>query len=180
MDVCGLRFKFVQRQQVGRGFYFFLNNFQRQQTNDGRLLDHHRLELGVYNVDFVHAALFKVGGEIGQQSLAEFACSFKFRRVGSTGPHLGVIAAAEVKVRLCLAADQVGRDVFAFSVQQFDKVLCLLQDAGGVGTGKTTVGSHDQHCSPADGIRLGCQWVVDLGLGRNGRNGTGDRIGVWQ
>src|SRR3954454_11730328 len=178
--LLGRRLELVEREHlVGRRALLALDDLQRQHPHVVRLLDQHRLELGVDQVHLVDVmGLALVGGERLDQRLADLLGVLVARLVGEARPAVGHVAAPEAEVALTLAARDVGDDLLALAAQTLGEALALLEHARGVRAGQTAVAGHDHDRGRVGAVRLGRQRVVDVGVRDQRRDRTRQLTGV--
>ena len=173
-----LRLELVRREVALGGLLLALLDHQRRDPLGHRVLAEHRLELGVDDVDLVHAdrrrrasvaVLVGVVGP-GQERLhqggADLAGVGERRLLGEPGPLLGDLAVAEAVVRRALAPDDVPDRLLALLAQQRLQPVGRAQRVGAVRPGQPAVAGDDQDRGPARVLPLGQQRVVGVGVGR--------------
>ena len=106
-----------------------------QQAQDLGFLNNHRLEFGVHDVQFVHAALFE-GQIVGfEQRVTDLDGGFDAGCIGVALPRTGIGALTELEVRLGLTAHQVQLNFLAVRAQPLNQRFGAAQDGGGVRAG---------------------------------------------
>ncbi|MFW3114249.1 5'-3' exonuclease [Mycobacterium haemophilum DSM 44634] len=145
----------------------------------GRLRQH-RFELGEDDVQLVNACtvLAAAEHECIDKRRSDLGGVLVFGLLREASPRLSDVPVAESVVIQRFTADHVQYRRFAFRPQQRKQLLGAAEDVGVVRATQSTVGGHHQHAGALGCSALDEQWMVESGLGSQGREHPGDLDGV--
>ncbi|OEI69570.1 acetylglutamate semialdehyde dehydrogenase [Curtobacterium sp. ER1/6] len=171
-DGVGVGLELVERQGLAvRRLLHALDDLEREQAHDLRLLGREADEPVEDDVDLVHAALGRVLEELRHDRVADL---LRRRELGLVRPADplplgGTLAEREVPDRL--ATDEVEHDVLALAAEQGGELLALLEDVRAERAVQAAVRGEQHHGCAGRRLGLGGQHVVDVRERRHGRHG---------